>query len=61
MGGGGDTGGSFKLFDVFIEFEEMHTYEQQEAEEDIAQLAAASGDATVAEEPAEGAAAQAAG
>ncbi len=60
-GTGGDAGGSFKLFDVCIEFEEVHTYEQQEAEEDLAQLAAASGDATVAKEPAEGAAAHAAG
>lgn len=55
FGGGDGGGGGFKLFDVCIEFEEQHTYEQQEAEE-AAQMAAPGCGATAEAEPANGAA-----
>ncbi|KAL4420590.1 hypothetical protein ABPG75_010273 [Micractinium tetrahymenae] len=46
FGGGGS--GSFKLFDVHIEFEEVHTYEQQRAEGEAAARAATASTAQTA-------------
>lgn len=53
VGGIFGGGGSFKLFDVCIDFVEEHTYEQQEAEEEAAQLAPGCAGAPAAADDAE--------